>query len=56
MAEHAVRPVRLLQLGDRILAQGYPSDASMLASTCLRDSPRSLGPGPVGKYSLVART
>ena len=24
MAEHAVRPVRLLQLGDRILAQGYP--------------------------------
>ncbi len=23
---------------------------------CLRESPRSLGPGPIGKYTLVAIT
>ena len=32
------------------------SEASTAARMCLRDSPRSLGPGPIGKKTLVAST
>jgi len=32
------------------------SEASIAASTCLRPRPLSLGPGPIGKKTLVAST
>jgi hypothetical protein len=51
MTEHAVRPVRLLQLGDRIFAQGYPDRRDRLIQVIST----SLGPPPARRSGIRRR-